>query len=64
MSDNVHGDSVRLCGGTWTILIFSTLYMTQYEEAHMMGTGALRLTMCASAMGDMEGQTDPLGLPP
>jgi len=34
--------------------------MTKYERARVLGTRALQIAMCASAMVGLDGETDPL----
>ncbi|XP_032268932.1 DNA-directed RNA polymerases I, II, and III subunit RPABC2-like [Phoca vitulina] len=38
----------------------TTPYMTKYERAHVLGTRALHIAMCAPVMVELEGETDPL----
>nr|XP_040574600.1 DNA-directed RNA polymerases I, II, and III subunit RPABC2-like [Lepeophtheirus salmonis] len=36
----------------------TTLYMTKYERASVLGTRALQTAMCAPVMVELEGETD------
>ncbi|KAK8787777.1 hypothetical protein V5799_022439 [Amblyomma americanum] len=38
----------------------TTMYMTKYERARVLGTRALQIAMCAPVMVELEGETDPL----
>ncbi|CAL8264713.1 DNA-directed RNA polymerases I, II, and III subunit RPABC2 [Gadus morhua] len=38
----------------------TTVYMTKYERARVLGTRALQIAMCAPVMVELEGETDPL----
>ncbi len=38
----------------------TTLYMTKYERARVLGTRALQIAMCAPLMVELDGETDPL----
>jgi len=38
----------------------TTLYMTKYERARVLGTRALQIAICAPLMVEPDGETDPL----